>query len=367
MQVDNAIVVTEGIQVSVQRGDDRMKAAEDAVNSTQWPLLGATVIGIMAFSGIGLSPDSTGEFLFSLFAIIGISLVLSWILAITVAPMIAYHLFKGEKANPDDPHGRGIYSVYRNLLVTALKHRIVTVIALVAVFMASIVGFGSVKQAFFPNSNTPMFYVNMTMPQGADILATDAVIRDVARFAGEQEHARSVDAFVGRGATRFMLTYTSEQPNPAYGQLIVQTETLEEIPPLADAIMAYVTETYPQLEARSERIVFGPPSGAQLEARFMGPDAEVLRALTEEALRRLNEAGEFRDLRTDWRNRELVLVPQILPDRARTIGVTRADVADALSYATSGSQVGVFREGDILIPIIARAPDYERAQPDSLT
>ncbi|MAP49645.1 MAG: MFS transporter [Oceanicaulis sp.] len=367
MLVDNAIVVTEGIQVSVQRGDDRMKAAEDAVNSTQWPLLGATVIGIMAFSGIGLSPDSTGEFLFSLFAIIGISLVLSWILAITVAPMIAYHLFKGEKANPDDPHGRGIYSVYRNLLVTALKHRIVTVIALVVVFMASIVGFGSVKQAFFPNSNTPMFYVNMTMPQGADILATDAVIRDVARFAGEQEHARSVDAFVGRGATRFMLTYTSEQPNPAYGQLIVQTETLDEIPPLADAIMAYVTETYPQLEARSERIVFGPPSGAQLEARFMGPDAEVLRALTEEALRRLNEAGEFRDLRTDWRNRELVLVPQILPDRARTIGVTRADVADALSYATSGSQVGVFREGDILIPIIARAPDYERAQPDSLT
>ncbi|EAP90406.1 transporter, AcrB/AcrD/AcrF family protein [Oceanicaulis alexandrii HTCC2633] len=368
MLVDNAIVVTEGIQVSVQRGEDRMKAAEDAVSSTKWPLLGATIIGIMAFSGIGLSPDSTGEFLFSLFAVIGISLMLSWILAITVAPMIAYHLFKGEKADPDaDPHDRGMYGVYRNMLVLALRHRIATVAALVVIFIGSIYGFGFVRQAFFPNSNTPMFYVNMTMPQGADILDTDEVIRDVARFAGEQEHARSVDAFVGRGATRFMLTYASEQPNPAYGQLIVQTRTLDEIPPLADAILAYVSDTYPQLEARSERIVFGPPSGAQLEARFMGPDAEVLRTLAEEAMRRLNEAGEFRDLRTDWRNRELVLVPQILPERARTIGVTRGDVAEALSYATSGSRVGVFREGDLLIPIIARAPEAERATPDSLT
>lgn len=367
MLVDNAIVVTEGIQVSVQRGDDRIKAAEDAVSSTQWPLLGATVIGIMAFSGIGLSPDSTGEFMFSLFAVIGISLLLSWILAIMVAPMIAYHLFKGEKASSDDPHGRGIYGIYRNMLVSVLKHRIVTVGVLLTVFVGSVIGFGSVKQAFFPNSNTPMFYVNMTLPQGSDILVTEAVVRDVARFAGEQEHARSVDAFVGRGATRFMLTYSSEQPNPAYGQLIVQTETLDEIPPLIDTIMAYVSDTYPQMEARSARIVFGPPSGAKLEARFMGPDAEVLRSLTEEAMRRLDEAGEFQDLRTDWRNRELVLVPQILPDRARTIGVTRADVADALSYATSGSQVGVFREGDLLIPIVARAPDYERAQPDSLT
>jgi len=368
MLVDNAIVVTEGIQVSVQRGEDRMKAAEDAVSSTEWPLLGATIIGIMAFSGIGLSPDSTGEFLFSLFAVIGISLMLSWVLAITVAPMIAYHLFKGEKADPEsDPHRHGMYGAYRRMLILALKHRIVTLSALVVIFIASIIGFGSVRQAFFPNSNTPMFYVNMMMPQGADILDTDEVVQDVARFAGEQGDARSVDAFVGRGATRFMLTYASEQPNPAYGQLIVQTETLDEIPPLADSILAYIDNTYPQLEARSERIVFGPPSGAQLEARFMGPDAEVLRMLANEAMRRLNEAGEFRDLRTDWRNRELVLEPQILAERARTIGVTRADIAEALSYATSGSRVGVFREGDLLIPIIARAPIAERATPDSLT
>jgi len=367
MLVDNAIVVTEGIQISVQRGEDRMKAAEDAVQSTQWPLLGATIIGIMAFSGIGLSPDSTGEFLFSLFAVIGISLVLSWVLAITVAPMLAYYLFANEKAREGDLYGGGMYSFYRSMLTGALKRRWLTVIVLVVVFVGSIIGFGSVKQAFFPNSNTPMFFVNITEPQGTDILATDATIREIAEFATAQESAVTVDAFVGRGATRFMMTYNSEQPNAAYGQLVVRTETLEEIPALAETIVDHIRENYPNVDVRSERIVFGPPAGAQLEARFMGPDPEVLRQLAEEAIARLRAEDQYRDLRTDWRNRELILTPNIIDERARTTGVTRGDIADALNYATTGSQVGVYREGDVLIPIIARAPESERAQPENLT
>ncbi len=368
MLVDNAIVVTEGMQVAVQRGVSRMKAAQDAVATTQWPLLGATVIGIMAFSGIGLSPDSTGEFLFSLFAVIGISLLLSWLLAITVAPMIAYHLFKGEKGKADaDPYAGPVYGAYRAMLTGALKRRWLTVAVLLLITIASYVGFGQVRQSFFPDSNTPMFYVNIMEPQGTDILTTDETLRDIAAYAGAQTEAVSVDAFVGRGATRFMLTYVSEQPNTAYGQLLVRTEGLEEIPALGDRILAYIADNYPDVEARVDRIVFGPPSGAQLEARFIGPDANVLRALGEEAIGRLRAEGDVRDLRTDWRNRELVLRPQIVEERARTIGLTRADIGDALSYATEGVNVGVYREGDTLIPIIARAPEAERTIADNLS
>jgi len=368
MLVDNAIVVTEGMQVAVQRGEKRMKAAQDAVANTQWPLLGATVIGIMAFSGIGLSPDSTGEFLFSLFAVIGISLLLSWLLAITVAPMIAYHLFKGEKGAADaDPYGGPVYGAYKAFLTAALRRRIVTVVALLAITVASYAGFGQVRQSFFPNSNTPLFYVNITEPQGADILTTDATIRDIAAYAGAQPDAVSVDAFVGRGATRFMLTYTSEQPNPAYGQLLVRTEGLEEIPALGETILDYIAETHPDVEARVERIVFGPPAGAQLEARLSGPDADMLRTLGDQLIAALRETGDVRDLRTDWRNRELVLRPQVVEERARTIGLTRADIGEALRFATEGVTVGVYREGDTLIPIIARAPEAERAIADNLT
>ena len=368
MLVDNAIVVTEGMQVAVKRGVKRMKAAQDAVANTQWPLLGATVIGIMAFSGIGLSPDSTGEFLFSLFAVIGISLLLSWLLAITVAPMIAYHLFKGENGAADaDPYGGPVYGAYKALLTTALKRRFLTVATLLAITVASYAGFGQVRQSFFPNSNTPLFYVNITEPQGADILTTDETIRDVAAYAGAQADAVSVDAFVGRGATRFMLTYASEQPNPAYGQLLVRTQGLEEIPALGERILAYIAETYPDVEARVERIVFGPPAGAQLEAQISGPDADILRTLGDQLIAALRSEGNVQDLRTDWRNRELVLRPRIVEERARTIGLTRADIGEALRFATEGVTVGVYREGDTLIPIIARAPQAERALADNLT
>ncbi|PWE18097.1 MFS transporter [Marinicauda salina] len=367
MLVDNAIVVTESMQISVQTGERRQIAAEKAVASTQWPLLGATVIGIMAFSGIGLSPDSTGEFLFSLFAVIGISLMLSWALAITVAPMIAHYLFKSEKGMNPDPYGKGVYTWYRRVLVTALKRRWMTLAALIAITIASVWGFGYVKNAFFPNSNTPLFYVNISEPQGTDILATDETVRDIADFARAQPEAEAVSAFVGRGATRFMLTYVSEQPNPAYGQLVVRTARRDAIPALAERILGYVEDTHPDVEARAERIVFGPPSGAQLEARFSGPDADMLRRLGEEALARLRESGNVRDLRTDWRNREAVLSPQVQTERARSIGVTREDIGDALRFATEGVTVGVFREGDNLIPIVARAPTEERLEAESLS
>ncbi|KAA5802440.1 efflux RND transporter permease subunit [Alkalicaulis satelles] len=367
MLVDNALVVTENMQVAVQRGVKRLKAAEDAAANTQWPLLGATVIGIMAFSGIGLSPDSTGEFLFSLFAVIAISLMLSWVLALTVAPMIAYHLFKSERGADADPYRGRMYKSYRAALIGALRRRWITVAAMVTVTIASIWGFGFVKSAFFPNSNTPMFFVSITQSQGTDILASRDLARDMARWASQQPGVTQADAFAGRGATRFMLTYNTEQPNAAFAQLIVQTARTRDIPDVEARILDHLAQTYPHVEARSDRIVFGPPSGAQLEARFKGPDAQVLRALGEDAVTHLREEAGVRDLRIDWRNRALTLTPQIIEARARTVGVTRADIGEALRLATDGERVGVYREGIDLIPIIARAPAAERANPDNLS
>jgi len=367
MLVDNAIVVTEGVQVAVERGEDRMTAAEDAVASTQWPLLGATVIGVMAFSGIGLSPDSTGEFMFSLFAVIGISLGLSWLLAITVAPLAAYHLFSSVEPREGAVNEGGLYTGYRGLLSAALRRRGLTLVGLVVFTVASVIGFGSVKNSFFPESNTPMFYVNLLEPQGTDILVTDRTVRDVAAHVQTLDGVEAVDAFVGGGATRFMLTYAPEQPSTAYGQLIVRARDLQVIPRLEAAITEHVRTGYPDVEVRTERIVFGPPAGAQLEARIKGPDAQVLRALAEEATARLRAEGDVTDLRNDWRQRELVIEPDIVDERARSIGVTREDIGEALRFLNEGLNVGLFREGDDLIPIVARAPTQERVEAEALS
>ncbi len=367
MLVDNALVVTENMQVAVQRGVKRLKAAEEAAANTQWPLLGATVIGIMAFSGIGLSPDSTGEFLFSLFAVIAISLLLSWVLALTVGPMIAYHLFKSERGTVAEPYGGRLYRGYGALLTGALKRRWITVGVLAAITVTSYWGFGFVKASFFPNSNTPMFFVSLNQAQGTDVHASRDLARDLARWASAQPGVTQVDAFAGRGATRFMLTYNTEQPNAAFAQLIVQTAAMRDIPAVEARIMDYLAQDYPHVQARSDRIVFGPPSGAQLEARFKGPDSRVLRDLGETAIARLREEAGVRDLRTDWRNQALTLRPQIIEARTRTVGVTRGDIGEALRLATDGDQIGVYREGIDLIPIVARAPASERAQPDNLS
>ncbi len=370
MLVDNAIVVTEGMLTGVLRGKRRLDAADDAVKATQWPLLGATVIGIMAFAGIGLSPDSTGEFLFSLFAVIAISLLLSWVLAVTVVPMVGYSLFASQRDETNqgdqDPQDEdavyvgGMYASYRGLLTRALGRRWSILTGLLIVTLLSYIGFGSVRNSFFPETNTPMFFVNIQYPEGADILSVDRAVQEIGFFVAEQDETVQFDSFIGAGATRFMLTYVSEQASSSYGQIIVQTESREQIGPLSARIVAYIRDNFPDATVRSDRIVFGPPSGAKLEARFSGPDADVLRALSNEAMERLHNEANVLDIRTDWRNRTTRIRPVMIEERAQTIGITRENIANALVFATTGSQVGVFREGEDQIPIIARAPERER-------
>jgi multidrug efflux pump subunit AcrB len=377
MLVDNAIVVTEGMLSGIKRGKPRLEAAEDAVQNTQWPLLGATVIGIMAFAGIGLSPDATGEFLFSLFAVIAISLLLSWVLAVSVIPMVGHAFFGAERAKAEAAgmsgndeaalYAGGFYSAYRSLLQGALGARWLVLVGLLGVTAACYYGFGQVRQSFFPETNTPLFYVNLEFPEGEDILATDAAAQEIGAFIGAQEETVQHNTFVGAGATRFMLTYASEQPSTSYAQIIVRTQTIEEIPGLGERILEHVRANYPDAETRIDRIVFGPASGAKLEARLSGPEIATLRALSEEALSRLHDEANVVDIRIDWRNRTPVIRPIILEDRAQAAGISRRDIADTLIYGTEGAQVGVFREGETLIPIIARAPEEERGGPGDLS
>lgn len=376
MLVDNAIVVTEGMLTGVEKGERRLAAAENAVKSTQWPLLGATIIGIMAFSGIGLSPDATGEFLFSLFAVIGISLILSWILAVTVVPMVGFHLFSAQRQKAQEAGAgetdeaalyRGpLFALYRPVIGFALRARWIVLAVLIGVTVVCYAGFGAVKQSFFPQTGMPLFFVNVLYPEGTDILTTDEAAREIGAFIGAQPETVQYDTYVGAGATRFMLTYNAEQPSPAYAQVIVRAETLDQIEPLGQRILEHARTAHPDAEVRIDRIVFGPPTGAQLEARISGPDTAVLRALSEEMLERLNTQSEFIDLRTNWRNQISVLRPVIIEERARTSGVTRQSIADMMRFATEGAQIGVFREGEELIPIIARAPANERQDAGNL-
>lgn len=367
MLVDNAIVIAEGMLINMQKGMRAHKAASEAAARTQWPLLGATLIGIMAFSGIGLSPDTTGEFLFSLFAVIGISLILSWILAVTVTPLFGEYLLKVKNASADnDPYKGVIYTLYRNSLKASLHMRSLTIAALILITVTSFWAFGFVKQAFFPDSNTPIFFIDYRLPQGSDIRATARDLAEIDEWVMARPGVEAVSTFIGQGASRFMLTYEPQQPNPAYGQLIVRTHTRDVIDDLTVQLREELAERYPAAEIQTRRLVFGPGGGAKIEARFMGPDPDILRQLSAQALDIFAAEPGLMDLRQDWRQRELVISPDFNEERARVAGIGRRDLAETLEFATTGVQAGTYREADERIPIIIRPPREERLQVERL-
>ncbi|WP_170340025.1 efflux RND transporter permease subunit [Ruegeria arenilitoris] len=357
MLVDNAIVVAEGMQISMLKGKNSRDAADEAASKTQIPLLGATVIGIMAFAGIGLSPDATGEFLFSLFAVIAISLLLSWVLAITATPLLGHYFFKQGKDVDVDAYSGILFRTYGAILRWALRFRWLVVAGLVGVTVVCYAGFAMVKQQFFPDSNTPLFFVHYKLPQGTPVARTSADMQVFEDWLAQRNDVVSVTTFVGQGATRFMLTYSAEKPNPSYGHMIIRTETLEDIPVLRADLEAFGETQFPEGEFRTKRLVFGPGGGTPIEARFSGSDPVVLRQLADEAVRRMSAASpNALDVHHDWREMELAVQPIYATERAQTAGVTREDIAATLQFSTDGITGGVFRERDRLIPIILRRP-----------
>ncbi len=361
MLVDNAIVVAEGLQMRMRQGVKPADAAGEIAERTGWPLLGATVIGIMAFAGIGLSSDDTGEFLFSLFAVIGLSLTLSWIFAVTITPLLSAYLFKvGGLDDGSDPYGGPIFRGYAGLVRGALRWRWLVIIAAVGVTVACFGTFSSIKQQFFPPSSTPIFYLDYKAAQGTSVHQTSADLRRIETWLLARDDVESVTASAGQGFTRFLLTYEPEAPEPSYGQLLVRTWTPEAIAALRAELDLYVAEAFPAALISTKRIIYGPNVPADIEARFSGPDPDVLRELGKEALAIMRTAtADLHSEAVDWHEREAVIRPIYAESRAQSVGVTRADVATAIALSTDGVQAGVYRERERLIPIVVRRPRNE--------
>ena len=362
MLVDNAIVVAEGMLVRVQRGLDKLQAASEAVATTWLPLLGATVVGLLAFSGIGLSQDATGEFTFSLFVVITVSLLLSWVFAVTVTPLFGFYLLQdpGKADQGVDPYKGILYTVYRSVLKLSLRFRILTLVGLIGMTLAALFGFGFVKQSFFPDSNTPMVYFNTWMPFGTDIRATNEMAARVEAELLADERIEAVTTLVGAGAPRFMLVYSPEQADSSYVQFIVRTRTDKTIEALVADVTADLREQEPDLFVKTERVRLGPSGGAKIEARIIGEHPAKLREIGNTILDEFYADGDLRDIRTSWREPLPVLRPDFDPERGMLQGLSRQDFVQQLQMLSEGAIFGVFREDDELIPIRVRFPEAHR-------
>ncbi len=369
MLVDNAIVIAEGMQEDMRKGTNSIVAGENAAQKTQIPLLGATIIGIMAFAGIGLSPDATGEFMFSLFAVIAISLLLSWLVAVTATPLLGHYLLKTGDASAGgaDSYDGPVFRAYAALVRWSLKWRWLVIIGLVGTTVVCYAAFGQVKQLFFPTSNTPLFYFEYKAAEGTSVHATSRDLAVIEDWLLAREDVAAVTATIGAGLSRYILTYSPGDNDSSYGQLVIRATSVEAIPALRVALDQFAVAALPWAEVQTKRVIFGPPTGSDIEARFSGPDPDVLRALAARAEQILREATPLLHTEhSDWREQVLLTRPIYAEDRAQAVGIGRGDVASAIALATNGVAAGTYRERDRLIDIIVRTPRSETARDGQL-
>ena len=374
MLVDNAIVITEGILIGLKKGQSKLQAALAITNQTYIPLLGATVIGVVAFAPIGLSSDATGEFAGSLFWVLLISLLLSWVTAITLTPFFADLMFKEPVKNnqqitntqQESLYEGAIFTGYKALLNVCMHYRKTVMLIMLLLFIAAIGGFSKVKQSFFPPSNTPMFYLDYWRYQGSDIRETQKDIETIEKYLLTLADVEQVTSSTGRGAPRFMLTYAPQKSYPAYGQLIIRVKNRGVLPDVLTKLRLYMIGNYPQAQFKLKRMKLGPSSNAKIEARFSGADPDVLRNLSAQAKDIFHQdLGAF-NIQDDWRERTKVIRPQFNEAMGRRVGVTKQDLDLLLQTNFSGKQVGLYREDTKLLPIVARAPKAERLNINSL-
>ncbi|MHC4437157.1 MAG: efflux RND transporter permease subunit [Planctomycetota bacterium] len=361
MLVDNAIVVVEGILINAQKGMSKKDGAIAIVKQTMWPLFGATVVAVLAFAAIGASPDSTGEYCRSLYQVILYSLMLSWVLAITTTPLAGVSFLKVKKLEGDeDPYKGAIFQTYKKLLAFCMRNRYLTIAVLVGLMALSIYGFGFVDKSFFPDSTRPQFMLHFWMPQGTHINETEKNIASIENYLLEQEDVTDITSVVGQGAMRFLLTYTPEEPNPAYGLVLVSVKDYRIIQTLMERIQKHLTEKYPDAQVFCRRFMLGPGDANKIQVRLRGADPDVLRELSDQVEKIMQDQPDAVDINTDWRQRVPLLRPIISETAARNAGLTRQQIALTLQTVTKGITVGQYREGDELIPIVFRSPESER-------
>ncbi len=383
MLTDNAIIVIEGIKVGIEAGRNKLEVVREVVAENQWPLFGATAIGIIAFAAIGLSQDATGEYTNSLFWVILIALSVSWISSVTATPLLSYMMFKpspravtGEVRDGRAYQGT-VFQFYRKLLVLALRFRWVVVVLCVVAFVAAAFGFRHVDQSFFPPATRPQFMVDVFLPAATHIRETEAVAAQIQSYIQEQPGVTHVTSFIGSGGLRFLLVYSPEQENRAYVQFLVDVDDPGKIAGLVTRIQQQLDEQYPDANAIAKKFLLGPGAGGRIQVRFSGADPAVLRQLGDQAMKILEADGQAVCIRNDWRERVAAIRPQLLESQARRNGLTRVDVARALESSFEGRAVGFFHEpGDSaagifpqetrLLPIVARPPLAERTDVGAL-
>jgi multidrug efflux pump subunit AcrB len=362
MMVDNSIVVADGIVARLQQGMDRKQAAIESALQPSWPLLGATVVAVMAFYPIFASTESAGEYCRTLFTVVAISLLVSWVVSMTLTPLQCMDMLK-VSTESGDPYGGRFYRGFRGILNLALKVRFLTIGGVIGLLVVAVIGFTNVDQLFFPDSSMRKFMIDYWTPEGTRIEQVAADLGQAEDLLQKDERIASVATFIGAGPPRFYLPVDPESPYQSYAQLIVNVHDFRDIGALIDEYGEKLTALYPNALLPMRKFGVGPSYSWKFELRLSGPaeaDPATLRRLSEEVQTVLAAEPKNDYTNDNWRQPVKKVVPVFNEQRARWARVERPDLAEATKRAFDGLSIGLYRENDDLIPIVVRRIEAER-------
>ena len=347
MLVDNAIVIIDGILVNLKAGKPRMEAMTAIGRQTAMPLLGATAIAIIAFLPIFLSPDTAGVYTRDLFIVLAVSLLLSWILALTHVPLMANRRLFPEIEQ--DKNGKRIYKgkIYEYLrqgLQFGLKHRWGSVLGMIALFLLSAFGYTFMKQGFFPDMVYDQLYMEYKLPEGSNSTRVAKDLQDIEAYLKSRKEVTHVTTSIGGTPGRYNLVRSIANPSLAYGELIIDFTSPDALIDNMEEIQSYLTEHYPDAYVKLKRynLMF---KKYPIEAQFLGPDPAILHQLADSARTIMEQTPEVCLITTDWNPDVPVLTVEYNQPVARALGLSRNDVSISLLTATGGIPVGTFYEG----------------------
>ncbi|WP_414474365.1 efflux RND transporter permease subunit [Microvirga sp. M2] len=363
--VDDAMIAVEMMVARLEAGDTLRKAATAVYTSTAFPMLTGTLVTVASFIPVGLNSSNAGEYTFTLFVVIAVSLLLSWIVAVLFAPLLGVTLLpKTMMKHHGEPSRLGM--MFSHVLDGAMRWRWMTIAVAVVLFGASLYGLRLVEQQFFPSSDRTELLVDFTLPQNASIAETKAQMdRFEAKLAGDPD-IDHWSSYVGQGAVRFILSFDPQPTNANYGQIVIVTKSIEARERVRTKIKALARQDFAGLDVYVDLLALGPPAGRPVQYRISGPDVQKVRGLAQQLAAVVGEHPLVTDVGFNWNEPARVVKVDVLQDKARQLGVTSQDIAGALNGIVGGTSITQVRDSIYLVDVVDRARSAERQSIETL-
>ncbi len=364
--VDDAMTTVDAMIRRLAEGDSKDQAATFAYRTLAAPMLIGTLVTIASFVPIGFAKSSAGEYTFSIFSVVGISLIFSWLVAVIFAPLIGKAILKTPKKQDDQKPGK-VLEIYSGFLQAAIRRKWLTIGVTVGAFVVSLVLSEFVPRQFFPSSDRPELTVDMTLRQNASIHATEAQVRRLEALLDDDPDVDHYSSYVGRGAIRFILTLNVQLANPFFGQFVIVAKDIEARERLQVKLETALAEQFPDVVARVSPLELGPPVGWPLQYRVTGPDKDKVREIAQGLAGVLGADPRARHIHFDWMEPARQIHVRVNQEEARQLGISSSSLAGVLNAAVTGSTVTQVRDDIYLVSVVARAVEEQRASFETLS